>query len=70
MVNYFEGPRSNADPGLTLVEHFVRNSQFLATFTATCSQYFTTVLRCHAAAESVFVLSFSYGRLKRSFHDL
>lgn len=55
---------------LTLVETLVRYSQFLTPFTTTSCQYFTTVLRCHTAAESVLVLSFSYRRLKRSFHDL
>lgn len=55
---------------LTLVETFVRNCQFLTSFAATCSQYFTSVLSCHAATESVLVSSLSYRRLKRSFHDL
>jgi hypothetical protein len=55
---------------LTLVASFVGNCQFFAAFTTTRSQNFATVLRCHAAAESVLVLSFSYGWLKRSFHDL
>lgn len=65
MVQYLEERTSR----LTLVSWLVRNSQSLTTFTATCSQYFATVLRCHTATESVFVFSFSYGRLKRSFHD-
>lgn len=46
----------------------VRNGEFLATFSATCSQYATAIGGSHSFTETVFVLSFSVRRLECSFH--
>ena len=47
---------------------FVRNSQFLTSFSTTCSQYSATVSGSHSFAESVFVSSLSVRGLECSFH--
>ena len=46
----------------------VRNCQFLATLSTTCSQYATTISGCHSLTKTMFVLSLSQRRLKCSFH--
>lgn len=48
---------------------FVRNGQFFATFSAAGSQYATTVVRGHAAAEAVLIAPLAVGRLVSSLHD-
>ena len=47
---------------------FVRNSQFLATFSTTCCQYSAAIGCSHSLTETVFVSSLSVGGLKCSFH--
>ena len=47
---------------------FVRNSEFLAAFGTTCSQYSATVCGSHSLTESVLVSSLSVRGLECSFH--
>ena len=47
---------------------FVRDGQFLTTFSTTCSQYAATVSGCHSFTETVFVSSLSVRGLISSFH--
>ena len=47
---------------------FVRNSQFLSTFSTTCCQYSTAVCSSHSLTETMFVLSLSVRGLECSFH--
>ncbi len=55
---------------LSFVHRLVRNSEFLSSFTATGSKHTTAIFRSHTTAEPMLISSFSYGRLKCSFHDL
>lgn len=47
---------------------FVRNGQFLSSFSTTCCQYSAAVCSSHSLTETVFVLSLSVRGLKCSFH--
>ena len=49
---------------------FVSYGQFLATFSAACCQYTTTVCGCHSLQETVFVTTLALGRLECTFHCL
>ena len=53
---------------LTFKGLFVRNGKFLTALLATGSQYTAAVGGGHSLTESVFVLSFSPGRLICTFH--
>ena len=48
---------------------FVRNGQSLSTVFSAVGQYPAAVGGGHAFAEAVLILSFSFGRLVRAFHD-
>lgn len=55
---------------LVLAVHFVRNSQFLTTFCATCSEHAASVGSLHTFAEAMLVISLTIVRLKSTFHFL
>ena len=48
----------------------VSYGQFLATFSAACSQYAATVSGSHSLQEAVFVTTLALGRLECTFHCL
>ena len=47
---------------------FARHSEFFTTIFPAISEYPATVGRSHSFTKSVFILSFSAGRLKCAFH--
>ena len=47
---------------------FVRNSQFLTTFSSSASKYSSTVSGFHSGSETMLISSFSLRRLECSFH--
>ena len=55
---------------LVLAVHFVRNSQFLTTLCATCSEHAASVGSQHTFAEAMLVISLTIVRLKSTFHFL
>lgn len=54
--------------GLFFAVYFVRNGEFLATFSATSGEYATTVSGQHALTETMLVVSLSVVGLECSFH--
>ncbi len=53
---------------LSFMQFIVRNGEFFSSFCSPSCQNSTSVNRRHALAKSMFVASFSYRRLKCSFH--
>lgn len=54
--------------GLFFAVYFVRNGEFLATFSATSGEYATTVSGQHTLTETMLVVSLSVVGLECSFH--
>lgn len=48
----------------------VRHRQFMSSFCPAASQHLTAIFAAHAATETMFVGSLSFGWLERSFHFL
>ncbi len=52
---------------LFFVSWFTRNSQFMSSFSSSTRKNFSSIRRLHSVHKSVFISSFSFRWLKRSF---
>jgi hypothetical protein len=52
---------------LFFVSRFARNSQFMSSFCSSTRKNFSSISRSHSVHKSVFISSFSFRWLKRSF---